>query len=385
MADVVIIGAGVIGASVAWHLTQAGVSDVLLLEREAAVGQGSTGRATGGFRAQYGTEINVRLSLLAREKLLCFEAETGCDPGFRQCGYLFLARTPAQLAVLAAAQAVQHAAGLQEAVLLDQAGVSAVNPAVDAAGLAGAAFCPKDGFLRPLQLLRGYLDGALRGGARLRTNARVSGLRRGAAGRIESVVTADGEEIAAGCVVDAAGPWAGEVARLAGVLLPVVPLRRQVAATALTALLPEEMPMTIWVDDGFHLRVRDGRVLLLLPSPGAKDPWSVAVEPDWIERVERIAGERVPALRGLHIERERSWAGLYELSPDRHALLGRAPGCENLFLANGSSGHGVMHAPALGQLLAELIVHGAARALDVRALRPERFAEGAPIVGPDLL
>ena len=143
--------------------------------------------------------------------------------------------------------------------------------------------------------------------------------------------------------------------------------------------------MTIWVDDGFHLRVRDGRVLLLLPSPGAKDPWSVAVEPDWIERVERIAGERVPALRGLQAERERSWAGLYELSPDRHALLGRAPGCENLFLANGSSGHGVMHAPALGQLLAELIVHGAARALDVRALRPERFAEGAPIVGPDLL
>jgi len=127
-------------------------------------------------------------------------------------------------------------------------------------------------------------------------------------------------------------------------------------------------------------------VLLLLPTPGDPlDPWSTAVEAEWIALVAAKAAARIPALAGVPIETERSWAGLYEMSPDKHALLGPAPGCDNLFLCNGSSGHGVMHAPALGQLLAEIIVHGAARSLDVRPLRPTRFAEGQPNSAPGIL
>jgi sarcosine oxidase subunit beta len=143
--------------------------------------------------------------------------------------------------------------------------------------------------------------------------------------------------------------------------------------------------MTIW-DDGFHLRVRDGRVLLLRPTPGdPADPWSDRVDPAWLDDIARDAPVRVPALRGVAIDRASAWAGLYEMSPDHHALLGWAPGCDNLLLVNGSSGHGVMHAPALGQLAAEIAAFGAARSLDVHALRPSRFADGEPIGGAALL
>ena len=249
--------------------------------------------------------------------------------------------------------------------------IAQVNPTVDCEGMAGAAFCPTDGFIRPLEILRGYLQGA-----DLRCGATVAGLRRSGA-RIEAVTLADGTQLACGAVVDAAGAWASQVARLAGVELPVAPLRRQVACTVETEALPADLPLTIWVEDGFHLRVRDGRVLLLRPTPGDPgDSFSTAVEEQWLLEMRRKTDARVPALRGVAIDAARSWAGLYEMSPDKHAILGAAPGCENLYFANGSSGHGVMHAPALGQLLAEIIVHGRATALDVRALRPSRFAEG---------
>src|SRR5712671_1028972 len=383
-ADVVIVGAGVIGASVAWHLTALGVRDVLLVDRAASAGEGSTGRATGGFRAQFGTSINVRLSLLAREKLRRFADEVGADPGYRPCGYLWLARTAGELEALRRAQDVQRAAGLGEARMVEPEEISGLNPAVSLAGVIGGAFCPSDGFLRPLDILRGYLDGARRRGARVHFGEEVNELARLPDGRIDSVRLARGE-VACGTVVNAAGACAGELGRRAGVFVPVAPLRRQVACTVPCSALPEDMPMTLWPGDGFHLRVRDGRVLLLRPSPGAADPFRAEVEDGWLREVQSTAAERVPALAGVAVDRTRSWAGLYEMSPDGHALLGRAPGCENLVLVNGSSGHGVMHAPALGALAAELIVHGAARSLDVRALRPTRFEEGAAIVGPALL
>ena len=379
MPDVVVVGAGVIGASVAWHLSRLGVR-TLLLEREPEPGKGSTARATGGFRAQYGTDINVRLSLLSREKLRRFIDDTGVDPGYDPRGYLWLARTEAQLDILCGAQDVQRAAGLVEASMLDLGQIREVNPYIRIDGLAGAAFCPTDGYIRPLDILRGYLRGA-----QVRTSARVTGLRRRGS-RIEAVQLADGSEIPAGAVVDAAGPWAGPVARLAGVDVPVAPLRRQVGSTIDTEVLPAAMPMTVWVEDAFHVRARDGRVLLVWPTPGdPRDPESTAVEQDWLEQVREKAAERVPPLAGIPVDPARSWAGLYEMSPDQHALLGRAPECDNLYLCNGSSGHGVMHSPALGQLLAEIIVHGQSRSLDVEALRPSRFAEGRPNRAPQIL
>jgi sarcosine oxidase subunit beta len=375
-AAVAVIGGGVVGASVAYHLAALGQRDVVILDRADGPGAGSTGRATGGYRAQYATAINVRLSLLARDKLRRFEDETGVDPGYAPAGYLWLAGSAAELDVLRAGRVVQHAEGLAEATEVAPAEIARINPAIRLDGVAGGAFCPTDGFIRPLRILEGYLAAAARLGVRQVWGAEVRGLRRDASGRIVEVETAR-ERIAVGAVVNAAGPWAASVAELAGVTLPVSPLRRQIATTTPCDLLPPDMPMTIWAGDGFHLRVRDGRVLLLWPTPGVPDrPFDASVDPAWVDTVVAMAHARVPVLRRATIDRPACWAGLYEMSPDRHAILGAADACPSLFLINGSSGHGVMHAPALGQLLAEIICHGRASTLDVTALEPGRFVSG---------
>jgi glycine/D-amino acid oxidase-like deaminating enzyme len=373
---VVIIGAGVIGASVAHHLAIRGCRDLILLDRASGPGGGSTGRATGGFRAQYGTAINIRLSLLAREKLRRFAEETGGDAEYRPAGYLWLATSPDHLDELRQGLALQHREGLTESEEVTPADIRRLNPAVAAHTAVGGAFCHTDGFIRPLGILRGYLDSARRHGATVRWNTEVTGMARDASGRATAVLTRQ-ELIEGDAFVNAGGAWAGEIGRRLGVALPVQPLRRQVALTMPTDALPEQMPMTIFVTDGFHLRVRDGRVLLLWPTPGiAGRPFDTSVDASWIDRIAEMAGTRVPPLAGVAIDRDGSWAGLYEMSPDKHAILGPMPGTPNLFAASGCSGHGVMHSPALGHLLAEIILDGRATTLDTRALRPERFDEG---------
>ncbi len=376
-AEVVVVGAGVIGASVAWHLAARGCRDVLVLERAAAAGLGSTSRATGGFRAQFATEVNVRLSLLSRQKLLRFAEEVGADPGYRPCGYLFLAADEGQIAALRALRPVQAAAGLDGVEEVTPEEARRLNPAISLAGVAGGTFCPTDGYLRPAAIAAGYAAAARALGVRFETATRVTGLAA-RDGRLS--VTTDRGAVSAGRVVNAAGAWAGELARLAGIEIPVRPLRRQVAATVPTAALSPDVPMTIFLEDGFHLRERDGRVLLLWPRED--DPtdqgFDDGVDARWLAEVEARARVRVPGLAGVPIDRAACWAGLYEMSPDKHALVGPAPGLPGLVLVNGSSGHGVMHAPALGQLAAEIVLDGRAHSVDLHALRPERFAEGRP-------
>jgi sarcosine oxidase subunit beta len=384
--DVLVIGGGVIGASAAYHLAARGVKNVAVIDAGIEQGTGSSGKATGGFRCQFPTEPNIRLSLLSRQKLLAFESELGVDPGYRQHGYLFLAYDARELQALREALALQHRCGLAEARQEDAEVARVLNPALSTDGIVGATFCPTDGFIKPLNILRGYTEAARKLGARFDYGVRCTGCWIDpATGRIVQVQTTAGS-YTPGNVVNAAGPWAQEVARFAGVDLPVAPLRRQVAVVRDLDLLPETMPMTIFTGDGFHLRVRDRRVLLLLP---VDDPpyhsFELGVDPAWEDRVLGLARRRIVPLAGATLDRTLSWSGLYEMSPDRHVLLGPAPGVKNLFLANGSSGHGVMHSPAIGQLLAELIVDGAAKSMDIHPLRPSRFAEGAPIHATEFL
>jgi sarcosine oxidase subunit beta len=351
---VVIIGAGVTGASIAWHLASMGCRDVRVVDRGRDFGEGSTPRATGGFRAQFGTEVNVRLSLLSREKLRRFEDEIGVDSGYRPYGYLFLARTREELDGLRSAQAVQHACGLSEARMIDRGEAMRLNSAVLDEEVIGGAYCPTDGFIRAMQILRGYADAAKRMGVRFEFDTTISSFDPG--------VT----------YVNAAGAWAAGVSNV-----PVTPLRRRVACTVVTDILPEAMPMTIWSSEGFHLRVRDGRVMLVWPDSPPNDDV-------WLDRVLRFAHTRIPSIRRLELDPEHCWSGLYEMSPDRHVILGRDAEKGNMYVAAGSSGHGVMHAPAIGQVMAEMIL-GKPTSIDVSALRPSRFAEGKPIVGPQLL
>jgi sarcosine oxidase, subunit beta len=379
MPEVVVVGAGVMGASVAWHLAARGCRDVVVLDRAPALGEGSTGRATGGFRAQFATPVNIRLSLLAREKLLRFPEEIGVDSGYRPHGYLFLADDEAQMAALRSIRPLQRELG----VPVEEIGpedAARLNPAVCLDGVPGGSFCPIDGFIRPLNILNGYVEAARRLGVRFEFGAEVTGfaVAKRLPGLVTHVETTAGP-IAARHVVNAAGAWAGGLGRLAGVAIPVTPLRRQVAPTVPTSVLPEEMPMTIFLGDGFHLRVRDGRVLLLWPRPvTSADPFDATFDESWLPGLLERAHARVPGLRDVPVDRAGCWAGLYEMSPDQHALLGPAPGLENLWLINGSSGHGVMHSPALGHLVAEMILDGTAT-IDVRSLRPSRFAEGEAI------
>ena len=370
----VIIGGGVIGTSVAWHLATMGCRNVRVLDAAAEPGTGSTGRATGGYRATFGTTVNVRLSLLTRRKLLAFREETGGDSGYAPVGYLWVGRSASELRALSEGLPVQHAEGLAESGAVDAEEVRRINPALAPDGIAGGVFCPSDGYIRPRGIIDGYRAAAERMGVRFAWGARVTALAR-KGDRITGVVTTTGS-VPCDLVVNAAGAWAAAVAALAGVMLPVVPLRRQIVPTAPTAVLPPDMPMTLFAGDGFHLRVRDGRVLLAWPTPGnPADPFDVTVEEGWVPQVLAFAHARVPVLRDVPVSPADAWGGLYEESPDRHAILGAATECPNLFLVNGSSGHGVMHAPALGQLAAELIT-GRPPTLDVRQLRPSRFAEG---------
>jgi len=387
-ASVVVIGGGVIGASVAYHLTERGAGDVVVLDRADRPGLGSTGKATGGFRAQYGTAINVRLSLLARELLSRFKEETGVDPGYERAGYLWLATSEAALAALAEANRMQRDEGLHEAAMVSPEEIARLVPFAALDGIRGGAFCPTDGFIRPLAMLEGYQTAAMRNGAQFAWGVEALGMHLSSdRTRVRAVQWADGA-VECDAVVNAAGAWAKGVAAMAAVALPVEPLRRQALPTVPTDALPTSMPMTIWADDGYHLRMRDGRALLLYPSSGMPGfPFETAVDPDWLNEVEQMTRRRVPALKGVAVDRAGAWGGLYEISPDKHAVLGRASECENLYLVNGSSGHGVMHAPALGTLLAEILTRrdGRATSLDVHSLRPSRFAEKEPIAGPALL
>jgi sarcosine oxidase subunit beta len=384
-APIVVVGAGIMGASVAWHLALRGWRDILVVDRSTTPGTGSTGAATGGFRVQFETSIDIRLSLLARAKLLRFREEVGVDPGYRQAGYLWLAERPVEMESLRSALGVQRAEGVMEAAEVGPEEIARINPAVGLDGIAGGAFCPTDGFLRPRAMLEGYLESARRRGARVEWGIEVTGLSRARDGRVTAVITSRGP-ISAAAVVNAAGAWAGRLTGDPDLDPPVTPLRRQVASTRPCDLLPEEMPMTIFVGGGFHLRTRDGRVLLLRPNPGAPGrPFDVEVESDWVAAVTRTARERIPILARAEIDRDACWAGLYEMSPDHHAILGASPRCPNLYFINGSSGHGVMHAPALGHLLAEIISDGAASSLDVTPLRPDRFTCGASPAAAPLL
>jgi sarcosine oxidase subunit beta len=377
-ASVVIVGAGVVGASVAYHLAARGWRDIRVLERAPRPGQGSTGFATGGYRSFFSTPIHIRLSRLAREKLHHFHEETGVDPGFRAVGYLWLATDTKQMDALGRIRTLHAQEGETDDQEFDAEAATRFNSHVEVGEVVGGVFCPSAGLVEPLRILDGYLAAASRLGVQVECGAEVTGLRRSTSGCIEAVVTSK-HEIATEFVVNAAGAWAGSLASLAGVELPVVPLRRQVAVTFPFDALSEDMPMTIFLGDGFHARVRNGRALLLRPSPGSpEDPYDTSVDPSWIREVYALACRRIPVLHGTSVDNAASYAGLYEMSPDKHALVGKAPGCDNLILANGSSGHGVMHAPALGQLVSEILSDGAARALNIEALRPSRFLEGKP-------
>lgn len=385
-AKIVIIGGGVVGASVAYHLTKRGADDVLILERECEQGRGSTGAATGGIRSQFATEINIRMSIYS----LLFFRECEFDCFYEPRGYLFFATNGEQLEFLGRGVKLQKSLGVRDVEIVDADFIGRMVPGLNCDDIVGGSFGRSDGFIDPLAVMRGFTDGALSCGARIQFGAESTALET-RNGRITGVQTSAGL-VECDAAVLCAGAWAKDLAATAGVNLPVAPQRRQIAWVRAKNGLPPGLPMVIDLGSGFHFRpARDFRkpagklsrsdspetdLLLAYPDPDEPVSTKTDFDDDFIQKVYDRAEHRAKFLIETEVIRERCRAGLYENTPDHHAILG---GCEigGLYFANGFSGHGVMHSPATGRGLAEIILDGEASFLDVSSLSIARFAKGS--------
>jgi sarcosine oxidase subunit beta len=366
-AEVVVVGGGITGASVAYHLARRGCTGVVILERN-RLAEGSTSLSAGGIRQQFSHPANV---LLSQESVRVFERfrdAFGAEIGFHQVGYLFLATTQATWDDLQAGVAVQQ--GLQVPVqLLSPGEVQRRWPYLAVDDVVGATFCPEDGYADPYTVAVAYAAEARRLGVRIEENTPVTGIRV-QRGRVRGVQTPRGA-ISTPWVINAAGAWAAQVGALAGVELPIRPYRRQVFVTGAFPSLPRPVPMIIDFDAAFYFRGEGPGILLGMTDPD--EPSSFHTHVDWafLERVVDQAVRRAPALEEVRVLR--GWGGLYAITPDDNPILGRVPGLEGLIMAAGFSGHGFQQGPAVGRLLADLILDGDTD-LDLSPFALARFA-----------
>lgn len=376
-ADVVIIGAGIVGSSIAFHLTARGCNNVLLIERESRQGLGSTGKSMGGVRAQFATDVNVRMSLYSIPLFARFEEATGHPSGYKPHGYLFMATNEWHMKYLQKNVARQKVLGLKNVELLSTDDIRKVFPQLRTDDIVGGSFCPTDGFVDPESVMNGFMARAVDRGAELWRATQVTGIYSDR-GIVSGLLTNKGG-VSAPIIVNAAGPWAASVARMAGVHLPIEPLRRMLVPTEPFPGLPENLPMMIDMDTGWHFRPEGLGILMAWAHPGQQPGFNTDFDPSFIEQVLTHAASRVPQFANLAVNPKRCWAGLYAMSPDHHAILGPAPELRGFYFANGFSGHGVMHSPATGRILADLILDGETRIINARDLDVQRFAEDREI------
>lgn len=369
-ADIVIIGGGVMGASAAYHLARRGVKNILLLEREQFFGQGATGRCAGGVRYQFATEINIRLSLASLPMIERFKDETGHEVGYRQCGYLFVLTSESDVAAFRRNLELQHSLGVQTEWLSGDE-VRHRLPLMKFDDALAGTFHQKDGIVDPNGVVMGYISAAQRLGAGAFTGVAVTGVRtRG--GRVEAVETSHGA-IRTRAVLNAAGPWAASVAEMAGVHLPIQPIRRQMFTTTRLPEVPLDFPFVIDFAQSLYFH-REGEGLLIGMSNQSERPGFDQNVDEAFELVNLEAAiQRMPLVE--RAGRAAHWAGLYEVTPDAHPIFGRTP-VEGFFVLAGFSGHGFMHGPVAGKLMAELIRDGRFSTLDVSMLDLARFEEG---------
>ena len=372
-AEVVIVGGGIVGASIAYHLTAAGCPDVLVLERESHQGKGSTGKSMGGVRAQFSTDVNIQMSLYSIPFYAEFQERVGEECGYRAQGYLFLATKPAHLDYLRANQERQKALGLKKVSMVAADDIRREYPQLRGDDILGGAFCPTDGFVDPHLAMSGFTAYATQNGASVWKNCEVTAIR-GEGDGIAGVETSRGP-ISSPIVVNAAGAWAAQVAKLAGVELPVQPLRRMLVPTEPFADYPHTAPMTIDMSNGFHFRPESLGFLLAWNDPEETPGYKTDFDVAFVEKVLTRAADRVPCFERVAVNPKRAWAGLYEMTPDHHAILGESS-LKGFYLANGFSGHGVMHAPATGKVLSDLILRGRTDIVDAEAFSLNRFATG---------
>jgi sarcosine oxidase subunit beta len=386
-ADIVIIGSGIVGSSVAYHLAEAGCTNVLVIEREAHQGKGSTGKSMGGVRAQFSTPVNIQMARYSIDFFSRFDEVVGHPADYRAHGYLFCATNERHLAYLKTNRELQNALGVTNVELVSPEDIAKFVPQLRVDDIVGGTFCSTDGFVDPHSVMMGFMLKARERGVKLWLGTEVTGIDVSSAGsssisssedfarRITGVQTTRGR-VSTPVVVNAAGPWAAQIAAMAGVTLPVEPLRRQLVPTEPFDGLPQRFPMVIDMSTGFHFRREGKGILLAWNDPEETPGFKTDFDPGFVEKILTRAASRVPSLIDAEVNPQRAWAGLYEMTPDHHAIIGPAPNVTGLYFVNGFSGHGVMHSPASGRVVADLILRGQSDLIDSTQLRLERFAEG---------
>lgn len=375
-ADVVVVGGGVVGASVAFHLAEAGVGNVLVLERDRPA-SGSSGKPIGGIRAQFSDPLNIRLGQRSLEAWQAFTSRPGTDVGVDRVGYLFLLAGEAEVATFQEAVDVQNELGVRSRIITPRE-AHELCPYVDPRSVLAAAHSPDDGYALPRAAVHGYLRAAQQLGTTLRTRCSVTAVDV-EAGRVTAVRTTAGT-VRTPTVVCAAGPWSRAVGAMAGVTLPVTPLRRQIALTGPMSPAPPRIPFTLDFASTlyFHNDGADGLVLGL-SDPRQEPGFGREFSREWLEPFREAAGRRAPALAGLPAAS--GWAGLYEMTPDRNALIGRSGDVSGFLYATGFSGHGFLQAPAVGEIVRDLYLERTPF-IDVGPLSAARF-EGRATARPE--
>ena len=374
-ADIVIIGSGIVGSSVAYHLAEQGCTNVLVIEREAHQGKGSSGKSMGGVRAQFSTPVNIQMSRYSIDFFSRFDEVVGHPADYRAHGYLFCATNERHLEYLQANRERQLAMGVTNVELVSPEDIAKFVPQLRVDDIIGGTFCQTDGFVDPHSVMMGFMLNARERGVKLWLDTEVTGIKVDAARRISGVTTSRGF-VSTNTVVNAAGAWAAQVANLAGAELPVEPLRRQLVPTEPFAGLPQRFPMVIDMSTGFHFRREGKGILLAWNDPEETPGFKTDFDPGFVEKILTRAADRVPALAEAEVNPRRAWAGLYEMTPDHHAIIGPAPDVAGLYFVNGFSGHGVMHSPASGRITADLILEGSSKLVDAATLNVDRFKSG---------
>jgi sarcosine oxidase, subunit beta len=374
-ARVVVVGAGAIGLAVALQLRRAGVDDVIVVDRNGSPGMGSTSRANGGVRAQFTTPINIAFSLFTIEQLRELHELSDGVVGFRAVGYLFLTGTDAGAIALHRACELQRSLGV-DVEWLSAPEVSEKTPFVNVDGLSGATFCAGDGVIDP----HGVVSALWAECRRLETtfvfDAEVLGIGVGAAHRLH---TTSGD-IDAEFVVNAAGPYAQDLASMAGVDLPVISRRRNLACTEPMTGIPPEIPMCVDNDTGVLIRREGAGFLIGFSDPADPPSMDTGFDPAFLDAIAARIGNRFPFLEDVPISPRKCWAGLYPETPDHHAIIDVTPDAPWFVQCAGFGGHGIMHSLAAGQAVTELITIGASTTFDLHPLRLGRFAEAGAIV-----
>jgi len=376
-AEVVIIGGGIIGSSIAYYLAKGGCRDVVILEREYP-NWGATGRCGAGIRQQWGTEMNCRLAKGSVDLFQGLSAELDYDIEFAQGGYLVLATSERQLEQYRRNVALQNSLGIPSEIVTPQEAKEIV-PLLRTDGLPGAAYCPTDGHANPFKTNLAYLRAAQRLGVKLYKFTEAKGIEvRG--GMVKGVLTSQGR-IETSKVVNAAGGYSAGVGRMVGLEIPTFSQRHQIMVTEPLDWLFD--PMVISFTSGLYCQqVPPGSILMGMGEPDEPPSHNITSSWQWLQKMAKEVLKILPGLKEVRVVRQ--WAGLYNKTPDAQPILGEAERVKGFYMAVGFSGHGFMISPMVGVTLARLLM-GQSPPVSVERLSLERFERGELVIEPSVV